>query len=56
MTALVLPDDYKYTLAGAIVVPFLASFAIGGKVMGARKEFDVQYPNLYAVPGFHKKV
>ena len=25
-----------------------------GPVMRARKKFDVQYPNLYAVPGVHK--
>lgn len=28
---------------------------MGGKVMEARKSCDVQYPNLYATPGFHKK-
>jgi len=27
---------------------------MGGKVMAARKEFNVQYPNLYATPGYHK--
>jgi glutathione S-transferase len=26
-----------------------------GKVMKARKEFNVEYPNLYAVPGKHEK-
>merc|ERR1712232_938994 len=25
-----------------------------GAVMGARKEYDVKYPNLYATPGYHK--
>merc|ERR1712150_163734 len=27
----------------------------GGQVMKARKLYGVQYPNCYAVPGFHKK-
>ena len=26
-----------------------------GKVMKARKDFNVLYPNLYATPGFHKE-
>ena len=28
---------------------------MGSKVMTARKDCDVQYPNLYATPGFHKR-
>jgi glutathione S-transferase len=33
----------------------IASTLMGGEVMKARKTFDVQYPNLYATPGYHKK-
>jgi len=36
-------------------VPMVSSIYMGGKVMTARKDCDVQYPNLYAVPGFHKR-
>ena len=35
--------------------PFVVSTYMGGKVMKARKDCDVPYPNLYAAPGFHKK-
>eukprot|EP00560_Eucampia_antarctica_P009859 CAMPEP_0197824356 /NCGR_PEP_ID=MMETSP1437-20131217/1616_1 /TAXON_ID=49252 ORGANISM="Eucampia antarctica, Strain CCMP1452" /NCGR_SAMPLE_ID=MMETSP1437 /ASSEMBLY_ACC=CAM_ASM_001096 /LENGTH=125 /DNA_ID=CAMNT_0043423953 /DNA_START=128 /DNA_END=505 /DNA_ORIENTATION=+ len=28
---------------------------MGGPVMTARKKYKVDYPNLYAVPGFHKE-
>ena len=50
-----LPDEYPYVLFAAIVAPFITSFVMGGKVMSARKKFNVQYPNLYATPGFHKE-
>ena len=52
---LTVPDGYPLVLFSATVVPFLTSFVLGGKVMAARKEFNVQYPNLYATPGFHKQ-
>ena len=32
----------------------LYGFIAMGPVMRARKAFDVQYPNLYGVPGVHK--
>ena len=28
---------------------------MGGRVMSARQRLKVQYPNLYAVPGYHDK-
>lgn len=31
------------------------SFWMSGRVMKARKEFNVLYPNLYATPGYHKE-
>ena len=49
------PSDYGYVVlavgVGSLVVPTL----MGGAVMRARKEYDVQYPNLYATPGYHKR-
>ena len=41
-------------MLSACALPFLTNFALGGSVMGARKKYDVKYPNLYAVPGVHK--
>merc|ERR1712070_37333 len=52
-TIIVVPDWYPATLLAATVVPFVASTVMGGKVMGARKKYNVQYPNLYGVPGVH---
>ena len=42
------PDLYPYVLLSATVVPFVTSTVMGGKVMGARKLYNVQYPNLCA--------
>jgi glutathione S-transferase len=50
-----LPSEYGYVILSCVVCPFVSSFLIGGSVMAARKSFDVQYPNLYATPGFHKQ-
>jgi glutathione S-transferase len=43
-----------YVLFSATVIPFITSTVLGGKVMGARKKFEVPYPNLYATPGKDK--
>jgi glutathione S-transferase len=50
-----LPSEYGYVILSCVVCPFVSSLMIGGSVMAARKSFDVQYPNLYATPGFHKQ-
>lgn len=55
MPALMLPENYKYTILGAVVLPFVANLVIGGSVMAARKPMNVPYPNLYATPGVHDK-
>lgn len=52
---LVVPEMYPYTLLSATAVPFVTSFLMGGKVMTARKTYDVPLPNLYATPGVHEK-
>ena len=50
------PDKYGYVILSCAVVPMIASnFIMGGAVMKARKKFNVQYPNLYATPGYHDK-
>jgi len=43
------PDNYGLVILGCVVGPFVANMYMGGPVMKARKELDVQYPNLYAV-------
>ena len=48
------PSDYGYVVLAVGVGSFVVPTLMGGAVMKARKEFDVQYPNLYATPGFHK--
>jgi glutathione S-transferase len=55
MTSLTVPGNYGYVVLGVCVLPMIASTLLGGEVMKARKAFDVQYPNLYATPGYHKK-
>ena len=50
-----LPSEYGYVILSCVVGPFVSSMMIGGSVMTARKSLDVQYPNLYATPGFHKQ-
>ena len=49
------PDEYTYVLFSTTVVPFVTSTIMGGRVMSARQRLKVQYPNLYAVPGYHDK-
>ncbi|KAL3785519.1 hypothetical protein ACHAW5_005273 [Stephanodiscus triporus] len=49
------PSDYGYVVLAVGVGSFVVPTMMGGAVMKARKEFDVQYPNLYATPGYHKR-
>lgn len=55
MTTIKVPDKYGYVILSCVVVPLFSFFYMGGSVMKARKEFNVQYPNLYATPGYHKQ-
>ena len=48
------PDAYGYVVLCVGVGSFLVTTMMGGAVMAARKKFNVGYPNLYAVPGYHK--
>ncbi|GFH50352.1 hypothetical protein CTEN210_06828 [Chaetoceros tenuissimus] len=54
MVAIEVPDSYGYVVLTAGVLPAVTNFLLSGKVMAARKQYDVKYPNLYAVPGYHK--
>lgn len=48
------PDGYGYVILSSLVGHFATNFYLGGKVMTARKEYDVPYPHMYATPGYHK--
>ena len=54
MLSIEIPDNYSYVFLTCGVLPAVANLLLGGKVMGARKTYNVQYPNLYATPGYHK--
>ena len=48
------PSTYGYVLLGACVLPFVTGMMLSTAVMDGRKRLDIQYPNLYGVPGVHK--
>ena len=52
--SLQIPQHYGYVILTCVVGPFVTSNVMGAVVMSARKKFGVDYPNLYATPGFHK--
>eukprot|EP00563_Minutocellus_polymorphus_P018072 CAMPEP_0197722540 /NCGR_PEP_ID=MMETSP1434-20131217/5188_1 /TAXON_ID=265543 /ORGANISM="Minutocellus polymorphus, Strain CCMP3303" /LENGTH=127 /DNA_ID=CAMNT_0043307707 /DNA_START=74 /DNA_END=457 /DNA_ORIENTATION=+ len=54
MTSITLPETFGYVILSCVAAPCIATSFMGGPVMKARKEFNVQYPNLYATPGYHK--
>mmetsp|Transcript_17823 Transcript_17823/g.20312 ORF Transcript_17823/g.20312 Transcript_17823/m.20312 type:complete len:151 (-) Transcript_17823:228-680(-) len=54
MVSIEVPENYCYVVLFCGVLPAFLNFYLGGTVMSARKKYDVQYPNLYAVPGYHK--
>jgi hypothetical protein len=49
MSIVNVPDNYGLVILTCGVLPFFANVVMSGPVMKARKEFDVKYPNLYAV-------
>ena len=49
------PDGYAYVLFTCGMLPSITNILLGGKVMAARKKFNVPLPNLYATPGHHKE-
>jgi glutathione S-transferase len=50
-----IPSQYGWVVLGAGVAPWWCSTFMSASVMNARNKYDVQYPNLYAVPGYHKQ-
>jgi glutathione S-transferase len=54
MPSIDIPDGYGYVLLTAGILPSVSNVFLGAIVMKARKQFNVQYPNLYGVPGYHK--
>eukprot|EP00621_Florenciella_sp_RCC1693_P008171 CAMPEP_0182545540 /NCGR_PEP_ID=MMETSP1323-20130603/34674_1 /TAXON_ID=236787 /ORGANISM="Florenciella parvula, Strain RCC1693" /LENGTH=90 /DNA_ID=CAMNT_0024756697 /DNA_START=35 /DNA_END=303 /DNA_ORIENTATION=+ len=56
MPSIEVPAHYGAVILCNVVAPTLvSSIALAGRVMSARKEFKVEYPNLYGVPGVHKQ-
>mmetsp|Transcript_42638 Transcript_42638/g.102820 ORF Transcript_42638/g.102820 Transcript_42638/m.102820 type:complete len:151 (+) Transcript_42638:136-588(+) len=49
-----IPNEYGWVVLGAGVGPFICGVMLSGSVMSAREKYNVPYPNLYAVPGYHK--
>ena len=49
------PEGYGYVVLACGVLPTVVNLLLSGPVMSARKKYNVKYPNLYAVPGFHKE-
>jgi len=45
---------YGYVILTTLLGHMVASMVCSAHVMKARKEYQVLYPNLYAVPGYHK--
>ncbi|KAL7524733.1 hypothetical protein ACHAWF_001061 [Thalassiosira exigua] len=54
MVSIEVPAGYGWVILGAGIAPVVTSMYLSGAVMKARKDFNVQYPNLYAVPKYHK--
>lgn len=52
--SLQVPNEYGWVVLGAGVAPFFCNMVLATSVMNARKKYDVQYPNLYAIHGYHK--
>lgn len=55
MVTIDIPSDYGYVMLTCGLLPSVTFLVMAGKVMKARKDCDVPYPNLYATPGYHKK-
>eukprot|EP00569_Conticribra_weissflogii_P005572 CAMPEP_0171349110 /NCGR_PEP_ID=MMETSP0878-20121228/32778_1 /TAXON_ID=67004 /ORGANISM="Thalassiosira weissflogii, Strain CCMP1336" /LENGTH=150 /DNA_ID=CAMNT_0011853659 /DNA_START=52 /DNA_END=504 /DNA_ORIENTATION=- len=53
MLTITVPPSYGYVIIGAGILPVVTSLYLGSQVMAARKKFNVEYPNCYAVPKYH---
>ena len=55
MYTISVPPEYGWVILAAGVGPIITGGILSGAVMNARKRFNIPYPNLYAVPGYHDK-
>ncbi len=55
MLSIEIPDNYGYVLLTCGALPAFTNLIMSGAVMKARKQYNVNYPNLYATPGYHEK-
>ena len=54
MVAIEISPYYGWVVIATAIGTTITSFYMGHVVMDAREKYNVQLPNLYAVPGFHK--
>jgi glutathione S-transferase len=54
MVAIDVPSSYGWVVLGSGIGTLVTGFYLSGAVMAAREKYNVPYPNLYAVPGYHK--
>jgi len=54
MVTIEVPSTYGWVVAGVGLGTAITNLYLSTFVMDARTKYNVQYPNLYAVPGFHK--
>jgi glutathione S-transferase len=48
------PPEYGWVILGAGIGSTITNIYLGGAVMEARRRLDIQLPNCYAAPGYHK--
>lgn len=54
MVTIDVPPTYGWVVLGAGIGSLVTNTYLSSGVMSAREKYNVQYPNLYAVPGYHK--
>jgi len=55
MLSIEVPPAYGYVVLGVGVGTFITNQYLAIGVMSARSKYNIQYPNAYAVPGYHEK-
>ena len=54
MVLVEVPAQYGWVALGAGIGTWVTGMVLSSAVMKARAQYNVPYPNLYAVPGYHK--
>ena len=49
------PEDYCYVLMTTVFLHLFTNMFLSSRVMAGRKAYKVEYPHLYATPGFHNE-